>query len=87
MIVPTYFGQAGPLCRAQGVAQSWLLARLVSFDPTFVDLRVVLATLIARSLLQAVDAMVRRFMGRAWRGARFAQDITAAATMVAAAGR
>jgi hypothetical protein len=31
--------------------------------------------------------VVRHVMGRAWQGARFAQDITAAATMVAAAGR
>jgi hypothetical protein len=43
--------------------------------------------MVTRSLIQAADALVRHVMGRAWRGARFAEDITAAATMVAAAGR
>jgi len=83
MITPTYLGMVSPLWRAH----MWALGRLVSFDLMFVDLRVVLATLITRSLVQAADAMVRQVMGQAWRGARFAQDITAAATMVAAAGR
>jgi hypothetical protein len=50
-----------------------------------VDLRLALATVVARSLVQAANALVRHLMGRAWRGARFAEDITAAATMVAAA--
>ena len=52
-----------------------------------VDLRFALASVVARSLTQAADALVRHVMGRAWQGARFAEDITAAATMVAAAGR
>ncbi len=90
MIILTYFGQAGPLWRTQARVQSWAQSRLpgglVSSDLMFVDLRLALATLIARSLLRAADAAVRHVMGRAWRGARFAQGITAAATMVAAAG-
>jgi hypothetical protein len=57
------------------------------FDFTAVDLRVALATMLTRSLIQAADALVRHVMGRAWRGARLAEDITAAATMVAAARR
>jgi hypothetical protein len=57
------------------------------FDLTVVDLRVALVTMVTRSLIQTADALVRQFMGRAWRGARFVEDITAAATMVAAAGR
>jgi hypothetical protein len=59
--------------------------RLAFFDLTVVDLRVALAILLARSLIQAADALVRHVMSRAWQGARFAEDITAAATMVAAA--
>lgn len=95
MIIPTHFGPAGPLWRAQASLQTLLYARafnrLVSFDLTIVDLRIALATMVTRSLVQAAAALVRHvvrsFMGRAWRGARFAQHITAAATMVAAADR
>jgi hypothetical protein len=87
MLIPTYFGQASPLWRLQATLQSWSFARLVSFDLMFGDLRLVLAALLMRSLVQAADAVVRHVMGRAWRGARFAESITAAATMVAAAGR
>ena len=89
MIIPTHFGPAGPLWRAQASLHTLLYARtfnrLVPFDLTIVDLRVALATMVTRSLVQAMDALVRHVMGRAWRGARFAEDITAAATMVAAA--
>ncbi|MBK3660941.1 hypothetical protein JJE66_06715 [Bradyrhizobium diazoefficiens] len=95
MIIPTHFGPAGPLWRAQTSLHTLLYARafnrLVSFDLTVVDLRIALATMVTRSLVQAADALVRHvvrsFMGRAWRGARFAQHITAAATMLAAADR
>ena len=69
--------------------QAWqakAFSRLVSADLMVVDLRLALASVVTRSLIQAADALVRHFMGRAWRGARFAEDITAAATMVAAAG-
>jgi hypothetical protein len=91
MIIPTHFGPAGPLWRPQAfqarIWQAWAFNRVVSLDLMAVDLRLALATVVARSLVQAADALVRHFMGRAWRGARFAEDITAAATMVAAAGR
>ncbi|MBR1171916.1 hypothetical protein ACNJYD_35335 [Bradyrhizobium sp. DASA03005] len=97
MIIPTHFGQAGPLWRSQPfqvqpfqvkARQAWAFSRLVSLDvTTIVDLRLALATAATRSLVHAADALVRHVMGRAWRGARFAEDITAAATMVAAAGR
>ncbi|MDA9530936.1 MULTISPECIES: hypothetical protein [unclassified Bradyrhizobium] len=91
MIIPTHFGPAGPLWRSQPFQvqawQAWAFSRLVSLDVTVVDLRFALATAVTRSLLHAADALVRHVMGRAWRGARFAEDITAAATMVAAAGR
>lgn len=91
MIIPTHFGPAAPLWRAQmWQAQIWqalALSRLVSLDLMAVDLRLALASAVTRSLVQAADALVRHVMGRAWQGARFAEDITAAATMVAAAGR
>jgi hypothetical protein len=87
MIFPTHLGAAGPLMRAHALLHSWAFERLVSFDLMFIDLRLALATFLTRSLVQASDAVVRHVMGRAWKGAHFAQGITAAATMVAAAGR
>ena len=89
MIIPTHLGPAGPLWRSQASLHAslhaWAFGRLAFFDLTVVDLRVARATMLTRSLVQAADALVRHVMGRAWRGARFAEDITAAATMVAAA--
>jgi hypothetical protein len=85
MIIPTHFGPAGPLWRVQATLHALAFSRLMFFDSMVVDLRVRLATVVTRSLIQAADALARQIMGRAWRGARFAEDITAAATMVAAA--
>jgi hypothetical protein len=85
MITPIHLGLVGPLWRTPASLHARALGRLAFSDLTVVDLRVALATLLARSLIQAADALVRHVMGRAWRGARFAEDITAAATMVAAA--
>lgn len=85
MIIPTHFGPAIPMLRAQAWSVS-AFGRLVSLDLIAVDLRFALAGATARSLTRVADALVRHVMGRAWRGARFAEDITAAATMVAAAG-
>ena len=84
MIIPTHFGPAAPLLRAQAW-HAWAFGRLVSLDLIVLDLRIALASVVARSLVQAADALVRHVMGRAWQGARCAEDITAAATMVAAA--
>ncbi|QDF40378.1 hypothetical protein FJN17_23955 [Bradyrhizobium symbiodeficiens] len=84
MIIPTHFGPAIPMLRAQAWSAS-AFGRLVSRDLMAVDLRFALASVVARSLIQAADALARHVMSRAWRGARFAEDITAAATMVAAA--
>jgi hypothetical protein len=100
MIIPTHFGPAAALWRTQPSQvqpwrvqpwqvrawYAWASSRLVSLDLMVIDLRLALATVVARSLVQAADALVRHVMARAWRGARFAEDITAAATMVAAAG-
>jgi len=89
MFIPTHFGPAGPLWRMQASLHALLYARafcrLKFFDLTVVDLRIALATMVTRSLIQVADALARHVMSRAWRGARFAEDITAAATMVAAA--
>ncbi|WGD51970.1 hypothetical protein QA641_42330 [Bradyrhizobium sp. CB1650] len=91
MMIPTQFGTAVPFWRVQAslhaLLRSWAFGRLVSLDLMFVDLRVALASLVTRSLIQLANALARHLMGRAWRGARFTKDITAAATMVAAAGR
>jgi hypothetical protein len=84
MFIPTHLGPAGPLWRAGASLHAWSFSRLTFFDLTVVDLRVALATMVTRSLIRAADALVRHVMGRAWRGARFAEDITAAAIMVAA---
>ena len=86
MIIPTHFGPGVPMWRAQ-MWQVWAFSRLISLDLMAADLRFALASVVTRSLIQAADALVRHVMARAWRGARFAEDITAAATMVAAAGR
>jgi hypothetical protein len=90
MIIPTHFGPGGPLWRTRAFNvqawQAWAFNRFASPDLMAVDLRFALASVVTRSLIQAADVLVRHVMGRAWRGARFAKDITAAATMVAAAG-
>ncbi|MCK1709909.1 MULTISPECIES: hypothetical protein [unclassified Bradyrhizobium] len=91
MIIPTHFVAAGPLWRAQASLHAWVFGRLVSLDLMAVDLRFALLSVVTRTVAPAADALVRHVvrhvMGRAWRGARFAEHITAAATMVAAAGR
>jgi hypothetical protein len=85
MITPIHLGLAGPLWRAQASLHTRVFGRFMFLELTAVDLRLALATMVARSQIQAADALVRHVMGRAWQGARFAEDITAAATMVAAA--
>ncbi|GGI31846.1 hypothetical protein [Bradyrhizobium guangdongense] len=91
MIIPTHFGPGGPWWRIQtplhASLYAWAFSRLAFLDLTIVDLRIALATMLTRSLIQAADALARHVMSRAFRGARFAEDITAAATMVAAARR
>lgn len=66
MIIPTHFGPAIPVLRAQ-VWSAQAFGRLVSLDLMAVDLRFALASVVARSLTQAADALVRHVMGRAWR--------------------
>jgi hypothetical protein len=83
MVVLINFGITAPLWRAQ----IWALERGISFDCVFGDLSWTAVALISRSLDAAWNALVRSVAGRAWKGARFTEDITAAATMVAAACR
>jgi len=84
MIIPTHFGPALPTLRAP-VWSASVFSRLVSLDLMVIDLRFARASVVAGSLTRAADALAHHVMARAWRGARFAEDITAAATMVAAA--
>ena len=86
MIIPTHFGPAIPLSQAQAWSIS-AFGRLVSRELMAVEPRSALTGAVARPLIRAANALVCHVMGRAWQGARFAEDITAAATMVAAARR
>lgn len=84
MIIPTHLGSAAPSWRVP----AWHARAVGRFIvPRFIasDLRLAVASVLTGALLRAADALVRHVVGRAWRGARFAEDITAAASMVAAA--
>src|SRR3954463_10865451 len=99
MIIPTHFGPAAALWRTHPLRvpplqvrplqlrawYAWAFGRLVSLDLMVLDLRLALATVVARFLVQAADALVRHVMPRAGGGARFAEDIPPAPPMVAAA--
>jgi hypothetical protein len=90
MMILYGFGALRPFWRAQ----VWAAAYLASVHGTSGDVRWAIAALALRSLavLEAfaqkqLVALARNVMGRAWHGARFAGDMTAADTMVAAGGR
>jgi hypothetical protein len=68
-------------------AQAWAFEQLLSLDLSAPDLRLAFAALASRSLRWAGDAMLHRVSRRALSGARFAKDITTAASMLAAAWR
>jgi hypothetical protein len=76
-------GYYGRLRRVQG----WALGRLISVDYASADLRWAVVALLSRGLTAAWSSLVRNIAGRAWQGARFAADMSAADTTVAAAGR
>ena len=84
MMFPTHPG-ASPLFRVHMRERPQL--RLSRFDPTFIDLRRALIAFVSALLVDSTNALVRRVMMQAWSGARLAQDITAAAIMLSAAGR
>ena len=71
-----------PLCRVQ----IWACDHLASLDPVAGDPRLAIVTLLSQSLNAAGNSLVKNILGRAWRGARFAERLTTADTMVAAGG-
>ncbi len=80
---------SGPLWRAR----IFVVACLAAFNG-FDDLRWTVLALALRALGTAgafgqrqLSRLARRVLRRAWQGARFAADLTAADTMVAAGGR
>lgn len=81
---------SGPLWRTR----IFVLTRLAPFNAGSDDLRWTILALVLRALAAAgafgqrqLSLWVRRVLRRAWQGARFAADLTAADTMVAAGGR
>jgi hypothetical protein len=68
-------------------AQVWACDHLSSLDCVAGDPRLAVVTLLTQSLNAAGNSIVENILGRAWRGARFAERLTAADTMVAAGGR
>ncbi|MBI5262424.1 MAG: hypothetical protein HY852_11485 [Bradyrhizobium sp.] len=83
MAVLINFGITASLWRAQ----FWALQRPAAIDCLFGDLRLAVAAFVSWSIQSACEALFRSIACRAFRGARFVHDITAAATMVAAARR
>jgi len=76
-------GSLGPVLRAQ----NWAVEHVIYATCASGDLRWAVVALASHSLAAAWNSLVRHIAGRAWRGARFAADIAAADTMVAAGGR
>ena len=71
-----------PLCRVQ----IWACDHLASLDAASGDPRLAIVTLLSQSLNAAGNSIVKNIVSRAFRGARFAERLTAADTMVAAGG-
>jgi hypothetical protein len=67
-------------------AQVWACDHLSSLDCASGDPRQAIVTLLSQSLNAAGNSIVKTIVGRAWQGARFAERLTAADTMVAAGG-
>lgn len=76
-----------PLWRAQASVQAWAYERLIMNDCASCDLRWSLVALLSQALQAALNALAENTLRRAYRGARFAQGIAAADTMLAAGGR
>lgn len=89
MIVPSCLCSGGELPRASlpTFVPAWALERLAATDFSAPDLRGVVVALLSQSLGAAWDALVRGIGRRAFAGARFADHVTAAASMLAAARR
>ena len=76
-------GMSEPLWRVQ----IWACDHLASLDPASGDPRLAIVGLLSQSLSAAGNSIVKNILGSALRGARFAERLTAADTMVAAGGR
>jgi hypothetical protein len=74
------FGE--PLWRVQ----TWACDHLASLDSASGDPRLAIVALLSQSLNAAGNSIVKNILGRALRGARFAERLAAADTMVAAGG-
>jgi len=75
-------GISEPLCRVQ----IWAWDHLASLDSISGDPRLAIVTLLSQSFNAAGNSIVKNILDRAWRGARFAERLTAADTMVTAGG-
>jgi hypothetical protein len=67
-------------------AQVWACDQLTVLDSASGDPRLAIVAVLSQSLNAAGNSIVKNIVRRAWRGARFAQRMTAADTMVAAGG-
>jgi hypothetical protein len=67
--------------------QAWAFARLLALELRSTDLRWAIIALLCQSLTAIGNALFENIAGRALKGARFAEAMTAAASMVAAGGR
>jgi hypothetical protein len=90
MMILDGFGAFRPFWRAQ----VWAVEYWASAHGTSGDVRWAISALALRWLAglevfaqKQLVALARNVMGRAWHGARFAGELTAADTMVAAGGR
>jgi hypothetical protein len=89
MMILCNFGSFRPFWRVQ----VWAVEHLISVHCAFGDFRWAIAALTMRSLV-ALEAfaqkqlvfLARNVMARAWKGARFAAEMTDADSMVAAGG-
>ena len=67
--------------------QIWACERLIALDLASGDFRLAIVALASHTLNAAWNSLYENIAGRAWQGARFAERMTTADTMVAAAGR
>ena len=87
MMILCNFGSFRPFWRVQ----AWAVEHLISVHGASGDFRWAIVALTMRSFValeafaqKQLVSLARSVMGRAWQGARFAADMTAADTMVAA---
>ncbi len=71
----------------QASLRIWAFERVIALDVASCDLRGAIVTLVCRSLIAIANIVFETIAGRALRGARFAERLTAADTMVAAGER